>query len=112
MPLALRQPVWPAKRRFCPFGQLRSPLLLQGYVSATFFGLWAPDLNFNPAVLGNMTAHGCGKCGACKDWLQPRSPDPAPEVTVLCVEPGAIPYAELVLLREKVFPSARAGIVW
>lgn len=86
----------------------------KGHTSAGFFGLWAPDLNFNPATLSVEGGMDCGVCGDCheKGLEDPSKADPNINITVYCVEPNLISYAKLILAREKFLAGKRLSASW
>ena len=48
-----------------------STLRHAAYTSAAYFGMFAPDLGFNPkAIIAWRPDHGCGVCMDCEDEVR------------------------------------------
>lgn len=85
----------------------------KGYTSAHFFGLWAPELGFEPATLQQRRPEIlCGTCNDCKETANSSIKESEGAVTVFCMEPSLHNFANLVLTRDKFFVENKQNVQW
>lgn len=84
----------------------------KGYTSAHFFGLWAPDLGFNPETLQKDKNIFCGHCNDCLDKAAPARTEVQSGLTVIGVEPNMPTLAHLILTRDVFFNGSQPALQW
>lgn len=85
----------------------------KGYSSAKMFGLWAPELGFNPkSIPARRPEVWCGNCGDCHEELDPALEKGEGGLTVYCLEPSQANFAQLVLTRDAFFRNNDPSVQW
>lgn len=85
----------------------------KGYTSAKMFGMWAPEIGFNPRALHkNRPEVWCGNCGDCQEDIKSEISSSSGGLTVYCFEPSQANFANLLLTRDTFFQSTKSDVHW